>query len=123
MPYSGLPLVVMSYSESPLSSVLSVDPSVSTPADHVCQSTFLTKLYGYDVLRRCDHEYVIGMNPGGAFFPHQPGYRIAPSPASDNYYYEKRKKASEKFATASHNSFTAVYRLAVGFGSARKLLC
>lgn len=56
----------MSYSESPLSSVLYVDPSVSTPADHVCQSTFLTKLYGYHVLIRCDREYVIGMNPGGS---------------------------------------------------------
>jgi hypothetical protein len=122
MPYSGLPLVVMSYSESPLSSVLSVDPSVSTLAGHVCQSTFLKKLYGCHVLRRCNREYVIGMNPG-AFFPHQPGYRITPSHASDNYYYEKRKKASEKFATASNNSFAAVCRLAVGFGSARKLLC
>jgi hypothetical protein len=62
------------------------------------------------------------MNPGGVF-PRQPGCRIAPSHASDNYYYEKRKKASEKFLTASKNSFAAVCRLAVGFGSATKLLC
>jgi hypothetical protein len=55
----------MSYCESPLSSVLYVDLSVSTPADYVCQSTFLTKLHGHHVLRRCAREYVIGMNPGG----------------------------------------------------------
>ena len=55
----------MSYSESPLSSVLSVDPSVSTPADHMCHSTFLTKPYGYHILRRCDCAYAIGINPGG----------------------------------------------------------
>jgi hypothetical protein len=81
------------------------------------------KLYGYHVLRRCNREYVIDMNPGRAFFPYQPGYRIAPSHASDNYYYEKRKKASEKFATASNNSFAAVCSWPVGLGSARKLLC
>jgi hypothetical protein len=70
------------------------------------------KRYGHDVLRPCNREYVIGINQAG--HSSQLSCRIVPSHASDNYYYDERKKASEKFAMASNDSFPAACRLHAG---------
>src|SRR4051794_28980369 len=106
MPYSGLPFLAMSYPESPLSSVLNVDPSASTLVHRVWRSTYPTKLRGDYALKRCDHAYVIGVDQGRR--SSQPSRRIAPRHATtrhatNNYYYDEWQKASEKFATASKN--------------------
>ena len=55
-------------------------------------------------------------------FPNYPGCRIAPSDASDNYYYEKWKMASGKFATAISTHFSDVCGLTIGFRGAKELL-
>jgi hypothetical protein len=99
----------MNYPASPLSSILCVDPLVQGQRR-------LTACAGQPSLRSSARSMpsdasivsilpaVIGLT-GKAFFRDQPACRIVLSYASDNYYYDKRKKASEKFAPVRMAAF------------------
>jgi hypothetical protein len=60
--------------------------------------------------------------PAEGAFSGQPPCRITFSHASDNYYYDEQKKASEKFAVARNGSLFAALLVAMGDASAAKFV-
>jgi hypothetical protein len=62
-------------------------------------------------------------HPGEHFRARPVNFANAPSQASDNYYYDEWKKASEKFTLAQKGSLFTALGLAIGFPGALKVAC